>query len=39
MPGFKYHFRPEQIDAIVAYIKTLPVPAPAPAPPAAPAPH
>ena len=33
MPGFKYHFRPEQIDAIVAYVKTLPVPAPAaPAP-------
>ncbi len=37
MPGFKYHFRPEQIDAIVAYVKTLPVPAPAaPAPPPAP---
>jgi mono/diheme cytochrome c family protein len=33
MPGFKYHFRPDQIDAIVAYLKTLPVPAPAtPAP-------
>jgi mono/diheme cytochrome c family protein len=33
MPGFKYHFRPDQIDAIVAYVKTLPVPAPAaPAP-------
>jgi len=29
MPGFKYHFRPDQIDAIVAYLKTLPVPAPA----------
>ena len=27
MPGFKYHFRPDQIDAIVAYLKTLPVPA------------
>jgi mono/diheme cytochrome c family protein len=26
MPGFKYHFRPDQIDAIVAYIKTLPTP-------------
>lgn len=26
MPGFKYHFKPEQIDAIVAYIKTLPTP-------------
>jgi mono/diheme cytochrome c family protein len=37
MPGFKYHFAPDQIDAIVAYIKTLPVPAPAP--PTAPAPH
>jgi mono/diheme cytochrome c family protein len=24
MPGFKYHFEPEQIDAIVAYLKTLP---------------
>jgi len=27
MPGFKYHFRPDQIDAIVAYVKTLPAPA------------
>jgi mono/diheme cytochrome c family protein len=26
MPGFKYHFKPEQIDAIVAYLKTLPTP-------------
>jgi mono/diheme cytochrome c family protein len=26
MPGFKYHFKPEQIDAIVAYIKILPTP-------------
>src|SRR5215831_9004998 len=25
MPGFKYMFKPEQIDAIVAYVKTLPV--------------
>ena len=33
MPGFKYHFEPDQIDAIVAYLKTLP--APPPAPPAA----
>jgi mono/diheme cytochrome c family protein len=24
MPGFKYHFKPEQIDAIVAYLKTVP---------------
>jgi mono/diheme cytochrome c family protein len=27
MPGFKYDFKPEQIDAIVAYIKTIPTPA------------
>lgn len=33
MPGFKYQFKPQQIDAIIAYIKTL---APAPA---ASAPH
>ena len=26
MPGFKYHFKPDQIDAIVAYLKTLPKP-------------
>ena len=39
MPGFKYHFRPDQIDAIVAYIKTLPVPAPAAAPAPANPPH
>ena len=32
MPGFKYMFKPEQIDTIVAYIKTIPVPPPAPAP-------
>ena len=33
MPGFKYDFTPAQIDAIVAYIKTIPVPAQAaPAP-------
>ena len=31
MPGFKYHFEPAQIDAIVAYVKTIPTP-PAPAP-------
>src|SRR5215470_7087426 len=30
MPGFKYHFEPEQIDAIVAYVKTLPAPPPNP---------
>ena len=33
MPGFKYHFQPAEIDAIVAYLKTVPAPAPAaPAP-------
>ena len=34
MPGFKYHFKPDQVDAIVAYLKTVaPVAAPsAPAP-------
>ena len=38
MPGFKYMFKPDQIDAIVAYVKTIPVQPPAGAPPA-PAPH
>src|SRR6516162_3483195 len=33
MPGFKYHFEPAQIEAIVAYLKTIPIP-PAPASPA-----
>ena len=33
MPGFKYQFKPAEIDAIVAYIKTIPAPAAAaPAP-------
>ncbi len=32
MPGFKYQFNPQQIDAIVAYIKTIP-PAPSAPPP------
>ena len=27
MPGFKYHFEPTQIEAIVAYLKTVPAPA------------
>jgi mono/diheme cytochrome c family protein len=31
MPGFKFQFEPRQIDAIVAYLKTVPAPA-APAP-------
>ena len=26
MPGFKYDFAPAQIDAIVAYLKTVPAP-------------
>jgi mono/diheme cytochrome c family protein len=26
MPGFRYHFKPAEIDAIVAYIKTIPSP-------------
>jgi mono/diheme cytochrome c family protein len=33
MPGFKYHFEPGQIDAIVAYLKALPGPARSAAPP------
>jgi mono/diheme cytochrome c family protein len=32
MPGFKYHFAPPQIDAIVAYLRTIPPPPAAPAP-------
>jgi mono/diheme cytochrome c family protein len=24
MPGFKYHFEPAEIDAVVAYLKTVP---------------
>jgi mono/diheme cytochrome c family protein len=30
MPGFKIQFEPAQIDAIVAYIKTIPAPSAAP---------
>jgi mono/diheme cytochrome c family protein len=26
MPGFKFHFKPAEIDAIVAFIKTIPAP-------------
>ena len=33
MPAFKYHFEPDQIDAIVAYLKALPAPAPSANPP------
>jgi mono/diheme cytochrome c family protein len=32
MPAFKIQFAPAQIDAIVAYIKTIPIPAAAPRP-------
>jgi len=28
MPGFKYHFERGEIDAIVAYLKTVPAPQP-----------
>ena len=31
MPAFKYFLRPAEIDAIIAYLRTVPVPAPAPA--------
>jgi len=31
MPAFKYYLKPAEIDAIVAYVRTVPVPA-APAP-------
>jgi len=26
MPGFRYHFKPAEIDALVAYLKTIPSP-------------
>ena len=26
MPGFRYHFKPAEIEAIAAYLKTLPQP-------------
>jgi mono/diheme cytochrome c family protein len=26
MPGFQYHFKPAEIDAIVSYLKTIPQP-------------
>jgi mono/diheme cytochrome c family protein len=34
MPGFKYHFKPEQIDAIVAYLQTVSTNAASPPAPA-----
>ena len=33
MPAFKYFLQPGQIDAIIAYVRTVPVPPPAPAAP------
>jgi mono/diheme cytochrome c family protein len=30
MPGFKLNFEPAQVDAIIAYLKTVPAPQPAP---------
>lgn len=27
MPSFKYHLKPAEIDAIIAYLKTVPAPA------------
>jgi len=35
MPAFKYFLQPADIDAIVAYVRTVPTPPPAPAPAAA----
>ncbi len=28
MPAFKYYLKPAEVDAIIAYLKTVPVPAP-----------
>ena len=33
MPGFKYMLQPAQVDAIVAFIRTVPAPTPPAAPP------
>ena len=32
MPAFKHMYRPAQIDAIIAYLKTVPAPPPSPTP-------
>ena len=37
MPGFKYMLQPTEIDAIIAFIRTVPTPAPAAAAPRGPA--
>jgi mono/diheme cytochrome c family protein len=34
MPAFKLYLKPDDIDAIIAYVRTVPVPAAAPARPA-----
>ena len=31
MPAFKYYLKPDEIEAIIAYVRTVPVPAAAPA--------
>ena len=33
MPAFKYYLKPDEIDAIIAYVRTVPVPGAAPARP------
>ena len=33
MPGFKYYLQPAEIDAIIAYVRTIPAPPPASATP------
>lgn len=33
MPGFKYFLQASEIDAIIAYVRTVPVPPPAPSAP------
>ena len=33
MPAFKYFLQPADIDAIIAYVRTVPVPPPAPSSP------
>ncbi|MBI3048062.1 MAG: cytochrome c [Acidobacteria bacterium] len=30
MPGFRYFLQPAEIDAVIAYVRTVPPPAPAP---------
>jgi mono/diheme cytochrome c family protein len=28
MPAFKYYLKPDEVDAIIAYVRTVPAPAP-----------